>query len=267
MKRRRILVAVVASLVAMSSLAVAQKDDSGSIVWFSLMQSKSGKGMDLVQATVKHDAAMYDELLESGAIMSWGIAIPINHRQEDTWNHLLWVDLADWSKVGDLQAGFMKLFASRTPEQSKKIEAEFKAAVEEGSHFDWLAKNELWISAEGGDVPRYFGMGYWRAKPGSADTVTEFYKKTVAPIYGKLLADGVISGYGLMLQDLHTDPSWTHIGWYAMSGLGAVDKVKKALQAGLKDVDMSPVMEAMEPGGHWDQILLIAHLGGSSEGD
>ena len=267
MKKIGIVAAVLAAIVALPGLGLAQESSDESIMWFSLMESKSGKGMDLVQTTIKNDGPMYDKLLASGAISGWGIALPINHRREDTWNHMLWVSMPDWSKVGDLQGGFMKLFDSRTPEQSKAIEAEYKASVEEGSHYDWIVRTQVDVNGENILDTSYIGTAYWRAKPGSGEKVTEFYKKHVAPIYAKLMADGAITGYGMFGQELHTDPSWTNLAWYGMTDLGSVDKVGKALEAGLADVDVSGVMEAMDPGGHWDQILLVVHMGGRTAGN
>jgi hypothetical protein len=250
-------------IIGVAPLVVAQ-ESTEPISWLAFETTKSGKSRDLIGATIKEDGPMYDELLANGTLMSWGIAIPITHTPDDHMNFMLWATMSDWGKVGDLEAGFTKLFESRTPEQMAASMKNYHQAVVENSHHDWVIRHKVHRIGEGDQMPKYFRIGYYKATPGNADKITEFYKKHIQPVYEKLLADGTITSYGLSVQELHGVGDWTHIGWYTMPDLGSIDTVEKAVDAIFTPEMVAEVGPMMDFGAHWDQVLLIVHLGGTS---
>jgi hypothetical protein len=259
---RRVFACVVVLCVA-AVLPVAAQEEPGPISWIAFDKSMPGKSRDLISMTIKDDGPMYDGLMKDGTLMSWGIAIPINHRLGDTWNYVLWANMADWSKVGELQAGFEKMFASRTPEEMAAMAEAYKEATVPGAHHDWVVRYQVMKQSDGDVMPRYISVSYYSAKPGQ--DLTPFYKKNVAPIYDKLLADGTITGYGMYTQELHGEPGWTHLGWYTMTDLGAIDAVDQAFRASFTEDMMNEAIEVMDWSTHKDKVLLIVHLGGMAE--
>ena len=244
-------------------LASAQ-EEPGPITWLSCNKTMSGKSRDFIGATIKNDGPMYDGLLASGTLESWGITIPITHRPGDPMNYMLWATMADWSKVSDLEAGFMKLFASRTPEQSAEIETAYEEAVVPGSHHDWIIRHVVYRQGTDDQAPKYFRIGYYKATPGNGDKVTAFYKEHLQPVYEKLLVDGTITSFGLSTQELHGVGDWTHLGWYTMANLGSIDTVQQAVDAVFTEEMGAEIGPMMDPSAHWDQVLLIVHLGGTT---
>jgi hypothetical protein len=249
-------------MIAAAPLATAE--DSGPISWLSFETTKSGKSRDLISATIKDDGPMYDELLANGTLNSWGIAIPITHTPHDHMNFMLWANMSGWSKVGDLEAGFMKLFASRTPEQMAEGQQLYNEAVVEGSHHDWIIRHQVYAQGDGSQAPKYFRIGYYKATPGNESKITGFYKKYLQPVYEKLLDEGAITSFGLSTQEIHGVGDWTHIGWYTMSDLGSIDKVQAATDAAFTEEMGAEIGPMMDPSAHWDQVLLIVHLGGTA---
>jgi hypothetical protein len=256
------VLAVVASLVT-APAAEAQE----TVSWIAFEKTKPGKSRDLIGMTLKEDAPMYDELMKNGTLMAWGIAIPIHHRPDDDWNYVLWATMSDWSKVGGLQAGFEKSFASRTPEQMAAMQQAFMDATVAGSHHDWVVNGLVYRVSPTAPAPRYLYVGFHQALPGKDGAVTDFYTKHVAPIYEKLMAEGVISGYGLDVQALHGEPGWSHYGWYTMADLGAMDTVAKALESGLGEARMAEAAAIMDRAKHADRLMLIVHMGGMPTGN
>lgn len=249
-------------MIAAAPLATAQ--ESSPISWLSFETTASGKSRDLVGATIKEDGPMYDELLANGTLSSWGIAIPITHTPKDQMNFMLWATMSDWSKVTDLEAGFMKLFASRTPEQMAASQKAYNDAVVEGSHHDWIIRHHVYQQGSGDQVPKYFRIGYYKATPGNAGKLTAIYKEHLQPVYQKLLDEGTITSFGLSTQEIHGVGDWTHIGWYTMSNLGSIDMVQAATDAAITEEIGAKIGPMMDPSAHWDQVLLIVHLGGTS---
>ena len=260
---KRLISLAVLLMIAAAPLAIAQ-EDSGPITWLSFEITKSGKSRDLIGASIKSDGPMYDELLANGTLSSWGIAIPITHTPHDHMNFMLWATMSDWSKVTDLEAGFMKLFASRTPEETAESMKSYNEAVVEGSHHDWIIRHHVYQQGSGDQTPKYFRIGYYKATPGNAGKITGIYKKHLQPVYEKLLADGTITSFGLSTQEIHGVGDWTHIGWYTMSNLGSIDKVQAAVDAAFTEEMGAEIGPLMDPSAHWDQVLLIVHLGGTT---
>jgi hypothetical protein len=248
-------------MIAAAPLATAQ-EESGPLTWLSFETTKSGKSRDLVGATIKEDGPMYDELLANGTLSSWGIAIPITHTPNDHMNFMLWATMSGWSNVGDLEAGFMKLFASRTPEQMAASEKAYKDAVVEGSHHDWIVRHHVHQMGDLSQAPKYFRIGYYKATPGNEGKITAIYKEHLRPVYQKLLDDGTITSFGLSTQELHGVGDWTHLGWYTMSKLGSIDTVQAAVDAAFTPEMGAEIGSLMDRSAHWDQVLLIVHLGG-----
>ena len=125
-----------------------------------------------------------------------------------------------------------------------------------------ILRQEIYRQGSGDQRPQYLHIGYYMAKPGSEEGLTAFYKKSVQPTYEKLLADGVITGFGLATQALHTEKGWSHAGWFTMADLSAIDTVQSAVQANMTQEDFATIMPIMVPEAHSDVVMLLVHLGG-----
>ncbi len=255
-------IACVALLIVVAALPLSAQDGPGPISWLAFDTSAPGKSRDLIRMTIEDDGPMYDQLVKDGTLLSWGIAIPINHRLDDQWNYVLWANMADWSKVGGLQAGFEKMFASRTPDEMMAMQAAYNEATVQGAHHDWIVRQQIYRQGSGDAVPRYLDIGYFQAKPGMDQVMTEFFKNQIAPINEKLLAAGIIKGYGMYTQELHGEQGWSHVAWTSYTNLGDKDKADEMFWANFSDAQMAEAMSLMDWGAHKDQILLIVHLGG-----
>ncbi len=259
---KRLLTLAGVATICLAPLVSAQ-EGPGPMSWISLDMTESGKSRQLISATIEEDGPMYDRLLGEGTLSSWGIAIPINHNLDDTWNFMLWTTFADWGDVGKLQAGFESMFASRTPEQMMENQKAYADATVGGAHHDWIVRHRVHEVEPGERVPRYFDVAYWTATPGMGEKLIELYKSVAAPIYAKLKAAGTIQGYGIFTPELHGHLGWTHLSWASVADLADVDAVNQALEEGITEEQAAEFMSMVEWGSHKDQILLIVHLGGA----
>jgi hypothetical protein len=258
---KRLLSLAILLMLGLVPLASAQ-EEPGPISWLSFETTKSGKSRDLIGATIKEDGPMYDELLANGTLTSWGIAIPITHTPKAHMNYMLWATMDGWARVGELEAGFMKLFASRTPEQMAEGQKLYQESVEKNSHLDWIIRHVVYQQGSLEVPPKYFRIGYYKATSGNEGKITAAYKEHFQPIYQQLLDDGVITSFGLSVQEIHGVGDWTHIGWYTMADLGAIDRVQAATANALSEEEGAKIGPMMDSSAHWDQVLLIVHLGG-----
>jgi hypothetical protein len=261
MKRTTIL--SIALVLALSPLAAADDHWGEAVSWLALEKTKSGKSRDLIGAAIQTDGPMYDELLAAGKLESWGIAIPINHSPDDNFNYMLWATMPSWEQVGDLQAGFQKMFSNRSPEEMAAAQKLYQESTVAGSHHDWIVRHHIRRYADSDVQPQYLVMSYWKAKPGKEDQMTAIFKRSVAPVFDRLLEEGTLLGYGITTQELHTDPSWSHVSWTSISDLSAMETVDEALMSSLNEVDMAAFVSVSDWSAHRDQIMLIVHLGGT----
>lgn len=257
----RRLVTVVVSLVALGLLlpvtAIAQ-DDPGLLTWIGLIKTKSGKSDQVIGMTMQNDKPMYDRLIAEGKIESWGMAIPINHRVDDAWNHFTWATVKNWAAIGELQQGFQSMFAEMGAEKMKAMGEKFSEATHEGSHADWIVRHLEFKTGESGKASRYFYFGYWTVKPGKNAALEKLYNNVVPKAYAPLIASGAITGYGLLTPELHGE-DFTHLAWVSMPDLSGVDAINEALGKTITPEQMQRVNEITVPGSHWDQVLLIIH--------
>ena len=128
---------------------------------------------------------------------------------------------------------------------------------------DWIVRHHIRRYAESDVQPRYLVMSYWKAKPGKDEQMTAIFKRSVAPVFDRLLEEGTLLGYGITTQELHTDPSWSHVSWTSINDLSAMDAVDEALMNSLNEVDMAAFVSASDWSAHHDQIMMIVHLGGT----
>jgi hypothetical protein len=153
---------------------------------------------------------------------------------------------------------------ARSEQETKAIEASYQAVEEGRSHFDEVVRNAVFVPGKPGAKIAYFLVGHYLARPGQDAALTQLYKEAIVPIADKLVADGVVTSYGLHLQELHgqfqPDRKWTHRSWYAVSELGAIDRILSALAAsGITPQQLARAAEVQDVSAHTDDVLMVLH--------
>ena len=78
------------------------------LTWISYVMSQPGKGTDLAGNIAAEGAKIYDGLMADGHIVTWGVALPINHFAGDDWNVMEWVTFRDWAAMDAFMGAFMR---------------------------------------------------------------------------------------------------------------------------------------------------------------
>jgi len=74
----------------------------------------------------------------------------------------------------------------------------------------------------------------YTVKPGQEEGFMELVKTVGAPVRDKLMADGVIKGWGIETPVLRYPGGTTHLIWFTVDNWGGVDKVLSAMEAQLQ---------------------------------
>jgi hypothetical protein len=252
-----------AALAAMSAPVFAQP--APPITWVAYTQGKAGKTSDWVKLTLKYDGPIYEKLMAAGVVHSWGIATPINHRPGFEWNLLTWVTVDNWAGVEKWAGASMQTMQARSAEETKAIEAGFDAVEQGRSHFDEVVSNAVFVPGKPGAKIGYFLVEHYLARAGQEAAFAQLYKEAIVPGADKLVADGVVVGYGLQVQALHgqlqPDRKWTHRSWYALSDLGAIDRIFPALAAFITPQQLARAAEVHDMSAHTDDVLMVLYQG------
>ena len=276
MKTRRLMAMALLACLLLVPLAARADSHEGPkpLTWLSYVQSQTGKGFALSQNIAKNGAEIYDGLMASGDILSWGVAMPVNHRPGDDWNVVEWVTFPNWAGVDAFMGAFMARQMAKSPEDMKAEQEEWYSLIEAGSHYDEIVRHRVFKAAPDRKLT-YLKLSYHSPRPGQYGALTEQLEKLAMPIMAKLFEDGAIGSYGLASPTIHGGTQGTHAVWYGMSDLSAQDAVTAARAAAAEErgeeaqkAAMAALGEATDWPAHHDRIFMVIHLGGQggSEG-
>ena len=79
------------------------------------------------------------------------------------------------------------------------------------------------------DTVVYTRIANWQIARPNWDAYTEDLKKNMQPFLDKLLADGVITEYGLVSAVVHTADGYTHSTWFCSRTIAGVEKALAAI--------------------------------------
>lgn len=268
MKPLSILVILV---LILPTLAVAQ---DGPVVWLSMVQAREGQSEALTRIIIEHNSALYGALMEQGAVQLWGVAQPIVHRPGMDYSHVEFAVFTNWAGADVFMGTFMASLQAMSEEERQARQEEWQSAVVPGTHYDVINRGvHLGGTPEG--RPGYLYLAYLKARPGA--DVMAYYEEVSVPLFEELSAAGQIGHFGLEVQEIHSDPSWSHVVWYEMPNLAAEDAVHAAMdaaEAARTDEEnaalQARVAATIDLDAHWDQIMLVTHWddgSGASEGD
>jgi hypothetical protein len=120
-----------------------------------------------------------------------------------------------------------------------------------------------------GGSPKYLMRHVYKVNPGKGAAAVKMYKEYNAPTYEKLLAAGVITGYGAAVPDMHVGGDWTHAFWVTFSDMSQIDAMDAAFEAAdeargeaLNETLDASWREMHDMDAHWDSLMSISMYGG-----
>lgn len=263
--RRITIVALLLLSVAVAAV-VSAEDAPKPITVASFFKVVPGKGDTVMGLIKKYDKPVMDKLMADGTIAGWGVGMPWAHTN-GSWNLVFWVDAPDWASHGKVDQAFEAAEKARSTDENKKIEQEFHASTVADAHRDLVYRQ---VAGKMGKAPAnpdgkgYLWLANWTAKPGKEDDLTSFLSDIYPGVFDKLVADGVIGGYGILVPIVHVAGAPTHLSWYWVDTLGGIDKVQAALRAAhaKRSAEQQASLEAraagiFEPGTHSDDLLEV----------
>src|ERR1700730_5530336 len=201
---------------------------------------KESEFLDLIKTVGQ---PVRDKLLEEGVVLAWGVDVPLLRVPGES-THLIWYAVSDYAGVEKV-ADAMKAQIAELDEEAAKggvakkgakpagVSDRLREIVDVQKTHDFLTRDLLiGISPSlSGNVLPWTRFAFVKVKPGKGAEFRKAWEKYNKPIYDKLLADGVILGYGLSIEEVRTSGEFTHFAWVDTKNLADMEKLRAAFNA------------------------------------
>lgn len=260
MIRYRNTTVLVMTLLLLVPLVGAAQDEPMPLTWVGMVQLKPGTGPEFEKAFDKYNKPLFDQMVADGKAMSWGLGYEL--AGPGGFDYVMWITMPGWAGMGAVEAAFEARHEGMSEDELAIMIADWMGVIQPGEERNELLRHMVFKGTPGADF-KYLRLSAFTANPGYGDDLTKMYQSFVAPVYEKLLADGVISGYGLAEQAVHSDHSFTHEGWITFHDLADLESVDKAF----KENEVSPGDEAardaafrkmIKPETHFDRLIRVS---------
>lgn len=241
--KKRLFFCLLAMLLSCISSAAQQAKPQPLIFWYvyTINPGKENEFLDLVKTVGQ---PVRDKLMADGVVLAWGVQASMLRVPGDG-THWIWYQVADWSgieKVDDaMRAQIAKMSSNdSTAPAGKKGSKPAGSVTDRLREIADLSKTHDYVTRDlvsnvsstlpPGVLPftRYF---FAKVKPGKSADFRKAWEKYNKPVLDKLVADGVVLGYGLDVEEVRTSGEFTHFAWIDTKDLGAQDKVRDAFIA------------------------------------
>ncbi len=214
-------------LATTMSLSAQQYKNLTSVATFKVAPGKEAAFVEKGKAFVP----VLDKLVDSGVVLAYGLDVDMLHVPGEN-NIAFWADVPDFTAMAKADAAiddFMKA--------NPALMSDLFSMSDPATHRDFMVRawEEGHRPAPAGATPvEDFDMV--QVKPDRMEEFIAMFRKYDKPVLDKLVADGVIYGYSLDTEAVHTmKPGFV---WQVttMPDLGAKDKVRAAFAEAWKQV-------------------------------
>lgn len=242
--RKRLLFCVLAVLMCAIRSVAQQPQMQPLTFWYeySVNQGKEEQFLDLVKTV---GAPVREKLMADGVVLAWGVITPLL-RQPGGPTHTIWYAVSDYAGVEKVDGAMRAQIAKLTEEASKGgmtkkgatatagPMAKLAESVDMSKTRDFLTRDiviGLSSTAPAAGLLPYTRFNFVKVNPGRGPEYRKAWEKYNKPVLDKLMADGVVLAYGLAVEDVRTEGSFTHFTWFDMKDLASMDKIRAAFNA------------------------------------
>lgn len=211
-------------LAAGSVFAQPAQTPLTSVALFRVQPDKLERFVEMVQLVTP----ALEKLRQAGTVLGYGLDSDVLHQQGP--NVALWITVRDFAGVA---------------ESDKAVQAALRANAEKmkdlyavsgfGDHRDLLVRS---VESGQGKVPDgalpFTFFQQEKVKPGKMPIARMMFRHHDKPVLDKLVRDGVIYGYSMDVEAIHTMEPGTVLYLIVAPDIGAMDKVRAAFQESMQ---------------------------------
>jgi hypothetical protein len=241
--KKSLSLCVLAMLLSAISSYAQQPQMQPLTFWYeySVNPGKEAQFLDLVKTV---GAPVRDKLMADGVVLAWGLQVPLL-RQPGSPTHIIWYAVADWAGVEKVSDAMTAQLAKLNDEANKggvakkgavptgSVTAQLMDATDLGKTRDFLTRDLVIVVGPTvhSDVLPYTRFNFFKVHPGKGAEFRKTWEKYNKPVFDKLVADGTILAFGLAIEEVRTEGSFTHFVWYDTKDLASMDKVRAAFNS------------------------------------
>jgi hypothetical protein len=261
MIRSRFTLAIVTMvLILMPSLGAAQEEPMP-MTWAGIFNVKPGADLLFEKTFDTYEKPLLDRLVADGKAASWALGYEL--AGPGGFDLVVWINAPGWAGVGNVEAMFESRYEGMSEEDLAAMIEDWTAAVEPEGDRTLLLRHKVFKANPDADF-KYLRLSYYTAKPGHDDDLMKMYKSFAAPVYDQLLEKGVISGYGIAVQVIHADTSFTHQAWVTVDSLADFDAIDKAFDDAWAEISDGEgvarefaFMKTVDYDSHFDRLIRV----------
>jgi len=231
------------------------------LTWIRYYEAQPGKERELGQILVAASKPVFDQLIADRKVVAWGVVVPMSHTSE-TWTHAVFVTANDWAGYEALTSSSEAAMAKLSASERSTLEGQMMAAMKPHTLRDvvlrHLSQSPLPTTPPAAR-PKYIGIDTYVVKPGRYEDALGLFNEWAKPTFSSA---SKLGPWGFSMQEMVTTPGWTHMIWYFMTDLAAIDELNAATMAlgatKLKGYDVR-LRDFSEPDKHQGQILRIVY--------
>jgi hypothetical protein len=256
--RRLVSLSLFVLLFAANTFA-QQAPQPAKLTWLRFYQVQRGKDADFMRLLNDSSKSMFDKLMADGKVYGWGVAVPLTHNDE-TWTHVVYVTLPDWAATETMVHAIESsdMDAHRTAAEVKRLDDLAMSTIQAGSVRDVLLRHLSQAETLPAAKPKYIGVDFYTVKQGRDNDALALFNEWAKPTFNEIAAKGKLGPWGFSTQN--NMPGYTHMVWYFMSDLTALDQDDAAMMAmdpmKLRGFDVR-LRDLSEPEKHRMQLLRV----------
>lgn len=229
--------------------------------WAVMMKVKPGAEVQFEQVFNTYEKPLLDQLVADGKASSWAIGYEL--AGPGGYDYVFWVTTPGWAGIGEVEAAFLARYEGMSEEDLAAMIEAWTASVEPGSDQTLLLRHTV-FNANPDAGWNFLRLSHYTVTPGHGEDLMKMYKSFTVPVYEQLLEAGVISGYGMAQQAVHSDTSFTHEAWITFDSLSDLDAVDKAFDDAYAEYSEGDsfarkiaFMKLVQPEGHFDRLIRV----------
>lgn len=253
-------VLVTAALLLLPTFAAAQ-EEATPLTWVGMIQIKPGADLQFEKAFDKYDKPIVDQLVADGKAISWALGWEM--AGPGGYDYVFWITVPNWAGISAVEAAFDARWEGMSEEELSKMLETSKEVSEPGDGQFQLLRHTVFKSNPDADW-KYLRLTAVTVKPGHGSDAMKMWKSFWGPTYDQLLESGVIAGYGMIEEAIHTDSGFTHQSWIIFNDLANLDQFEKAFEAADEEVSKgdgvarkAAYLKMFKTEAHFDRLIRV----------
>lgn len=196
------------------------------------------------------DRPLMDKLVADGTLISYGAYTNLIHQEGEPTHGTWFTATSEGNLLKALEAVYAQPGSTTAPVQGAS------------KHWDQILVSRIYNQRPGKSEGGYLAADQWDVKPGEMRAYNDLVKTSVVPVFEKLLADGVVTKYGMESEDFHTQKLGRVTFYFMTTDAAGIDKASKAVDEAFdKDPALGGALQSMvSREGHLDFLARLRYM-------